>query len=721
MYKKPENGITLVALLVTIIILVILAAVAIINLADNGIIEKVQLAKEDYEIEQAREKIQLAIMEYKANMKKELLYKYLQKIENIESITSKKPEDATQGPPFTVVVDGYEFYIDEKLNVEYKAPAKGIVPQIIKIEHQLQNEREVIIKVSAKTKDDKGIKKIVLLSNGVVIGEKDVNGKDIEATFTVTSNGEYIIKVEGVNKKETFSEVIKVTEIVIFNGTMSRGTMLNRSVEFSVHGESNQQKIKKVEFYENEVKKDEKSYIDGIDELNEQFIIEEMPFYEKIKCYAVLIDEDGNRKPTNEIIVENTNEVANLIDLKKLVSEVNSDNKFSGETIKLLENIVLESNWVPIGSYGETNIKEFNGTFDGNDKEISNVFIDNNEDKTVGLFGFLGTDGAVKNLTVSGKIIQNNAARAGGGIVGRNEGTIENCVNLVNIEGVQSIGGISGNNFGGCIKECTNCGTVVAQTGRAGGIAGVQQDEGIIEKCKNEGNITSKENPSNQEKTQGTGGIAGRINQGGTILQCANKGNITATTGYFAGGIVGFAERGEIRQSYNTECKITVGINGAGGIIGRGDDILIRNCYNYFSSNEYYIYAGGVNVGGIVGTIIATATKATIQNSYSIGENITGGSNNHIGSIIGGNYNNITRIDNCYMLDVSSLLAIGQGGNDKEPNLKDIKTKTNSEFKADRNNQNSVVYLINKDNGETPLWGVESNKNKGYPYLIYAK
>ena len=62
--KKQVNGITLISLVVTIIVLIILAGVSInLILGDNGIIKKVKEGKELSEKESIIEEIQLKILE----------------------------------------------------------------------------------------------------------------------------------------------------------------------------------------------------------------------------------------------------------------------------------------------------------------------------------------------------------------------------------------------------------------------------------------------------------------------------------------------------------------------------------------------------------------------------------------------------------------------------------------------------------------------------------
>ncbi len=61
--RKTNNGITLIALVITIIVLLILAGVAISTLTgDNGILTKAAQAKKDTERESAKERIQIEVM-----------------------------------------------------------------------------------------------------------------------------------------------------------------------------------------------------------------------------------------------------------------------------------------------------------------------------------------------------------------------------------------------------------------------------------------------------------------------------------------------------------------------------------------------------------------------------------------------------------------------------------------------------------------------------------
>ncbi len=83
-----------------------------------------------------------------------------------------------------------------------------------------------------------------------------------------------------------------------------------------------------------------------------------------------------------------------------LVSLVNDGNNFDDKIITLSNDIDLKNvHWIPIGT--ETN--HFKGTFKGNEKTISNVYINEPALVCAGLFGKVA--GANVDLTVRNAIV----------------------------------------------------------------------------------------------------------------------------------------------------------------------------------------------------------------------------------------------------------------------------------------------------------------------------
>ena len=71
---KKDKGITLIALIVTIIILLILATISINAIwSDNGIIKKAQEAGRLQEIIQIKEKLELAVLAVQADINSDMV------------------------------------------------------------------------------------------------------------------------------------------------------------------------------------------------------------------------------------------------------------------------------------------------------------------------------------------------------------------------------------------------------------------------------------------------------------------------------------------------------------------------------------------------------------------------------------------------------------------------------------------------------------------------
>ena len=162
------------------------------------------------------------------------------------------------------------------------------------------------------------------------------------------------------------------------------------------------------------------------------------------------------------------------------------------------------SNWTPIGDSSN----RYTGTLDGGGHTLTGMTIDVNYGN-VGLIGYLGIGGTVKNLAL------NNA----------------------NVNGVYGISGIAGYNYG-TITACSTSGELTA-TGTnctTGGIASV-----------NYGTITACWSTATAAGTY-PGGIAG-VNYG-TITACWS----TATaTGTYPGGIAGYYNKGTVTACYTTQ------------------------------------------------------------------------------------------------------------------------------------------------------------------------
>lgn len=146
--------------------------------------------------------------------------------------------------------------------------------------------------------------------------------------------------------------------------------------------------------------------------------------------------------------------------------------------------------WTPIADCMEDHTTQYSGTFDGNNKTVSGLFLNGNSTR-IGLFGSSEADGNIKNVGVVDSYFKGKDFV--GGVCGRNDGTITNCYNAGNLTAIDSsaaIGGICGYN-GGTIANCYNTGTVTA-TGSIASVGGVCGCSiAPISNCYNIGTVTA--------------------------------------------------------------------------------------------------------------------------------------------------------------------------------------------------------------------------------------
>ena len=118
--KKDVKGITLIALVITIIVLLILAAVSIAMLTgENGLLQKATKAKEENKLAQAKEQINLMLQEYRIERdtgSNKSFENFLQEKKNDKKIDDyEKNENYNENSTklWDIELDGYFFTVDE--------------------------------------------------------------------------------------------------------------------------------------------------------------------------------------------------------------------------------------------------------------------------------------------------------------------------------------------------------------------------------------------------------------------------------------------------------------------------------------------------------------------------------------------------------------------------------------------------------------------------------
>ncbi|MDF9831366.1 GLUG motif-containing protein [Parabacteroides sp. PF5-6] len=277
--------------------------------------------------------------------------------------------------------------------------------------------------------------------------------------------------------------------------------------------------------------------------------------------------------------------------------------------VELKGNISLETvdDWTPIGNLSHP----FKGTFNGNNKTISNLTIlAANTSFYRGLFGW------IEGATINGVILEDvsiakKASAQGtpwtGALVGSSEknSTIENCHVLSGTiyesdptDRQACTGGLMGYFSGGKILLCSNNAKVIKEgiapeKSLIGGLIGYLTG-GTVDRCFNQGIVTGE----GAKRTQNIGGLVGEASNSAEITNSYNIGQVTVS---------------ETSKKMNT-----------GGIAGTiSGSSTITNCYSYAD------IIGGISedsysTGGLVGDV----NGGSISNSLCFSNNLTGNENN---------------------------------------------------------------------------------------------
>ena len=197
--------------------------------------------------------------------------------------------------------------------------------------------------------------------------------------------------------------------------------------------------------------------------------------------------------------------------------------------------------WIPIGNADFP----FEGSFDGQNKTISNLTISNATTENQGLFGVFDCSlsdekRCLSNICVTGSITTSSPYV--GGLVGQATNIVfQNCENYIAINSSsETVGGLVGQADTCDFIGCTNYADIISTSSAiynlcVGGIAGLITDV-TAEYCYNAGDISAN---------MSVGGIFGFEQSSSisypTIEYCVNTGVITGSSYY--GGIVGYANK----------------------------------------------------------------------------------------------------------------------------------------------------------------------------------
>ena len=673
---KRNKGITLIALVITIIILLILAGVTIAMLTgENGILTKAAEARKNTEMAEIKEKAELVKQEMLIDAQKE--GSTLKRSDLVEGINTEL--DGMREGYFSIVEDGkYVVKVDEELNITvgeytgeyleegelgviltYTPTQSGVEAVKVTVEVKIggmatyEDYAQEILEDKTQEEKEQYFVEYYRSNMESRYPDYEVNVENILTYYFsgryesledyYTTNGyesleEYLISSKMVEKDAYPNADITVT---LPSGTISNRSLLYPTTTFTVYNNGTYT-VQAV--YEDQT----------VEKTIEITNIKDKVIYD-------LPQED-----------ENTYTISCIEDLVGLSLNVNNCiNNYSGKTVKILEDLDFNDDnsyknpndtslgdinndgkveaiktevttgegFTPIGLgsiYDSENqisfSKYFSGNLDGNGKTISNLYIQKTETTTetneyVGLFGYISSGVEIKNLTLTGDITVNKSlSEQGREYVGSivaylYTGDIEGCNSYVNITSATDwrnyTGGIVGYASYNCnISNCNNYGTITGHQ------IGAIVDPGYV----HTGYFTYR------------GGILGNNGYNGTVQSCNNYGNIEITyedTMYdvFEGGIVGYNSQSSSRKTASiSQCHNYADIEMSssednanrpyvGGICGNNYAGIIEECSNEAqiknSTKGMFIYSGGICGMSQAG--------ATVRKCYNIGSIVNEG------------------------------------------------------------------------------------------------
>jgi len=317
----------------------------------------------------------------------------------------------------------------------------------------------------------------------------------------------------------------------------------------------------------------------------------------------------------------------------------------------------------------------FEGIYDGGGYAITNLTVSKASVDYLGLFGDIGANSTVKNLSIT------NATVSGGSYIGILAGSVSSGATIENISTSGSATG-SGERVGGLIGESqadvsnsSSSATVVAdgQFSRAGGLIGYAT--GSIGASSASGSVTGQvyvgglvgynTGPISTSSATGTvsgalvavggltgqssssitdsyasgdvsassgsdavGGLVGNMNASGESIQRSfSSGAVQVGSGLgsdYIGGLVGDLQIGTVSASYALGTVTAASSSRVGGLIGQAKSGTSVN--DSFSTGTI---SGGSDVGGLIGN----AGSMTLEDSYSTGA--VSGAGAQVGGLLG--------------------------------------------------------------------------------------
>ena len=604
--QKSSKGITLIALVITVIVLLILAGVSVATLTgENGILTRAQDAEEQTEKKGLKEEIELAVGSDNIGDKVDGNGNLEEELNKINGATVSKVKEYTyyverDGNGYTVYEDGtieegkldvWDGVTIEKPEVDENNNWHIYTAAQMKFYADYTGNR-----LTDEEKTEANMPEItrtttVYLENNIDMGARQENGELISGTQWESARNQYST-FEGNNHYIT--------------GIYAKGDSSVKGI-FSTNSGIIQNLTIKNSYIETSFQ-----CVGGIVGSNIAGIRAE----NIINCHNINTTVKSTMDASYAGGIVGINTMATIENCTN-TGEISGKNAVGGIIGSCGMGSYAINGMKDCVNYGKVSGRDAVGGIAGGAQSGATVGIMNcgNFGEILGEYGLVGgiigglpKDSSINNSYNEGKII--GKANYVGGIAGRiNTGSsLSNSYNKGTIEGdYYNVGGIVGISFG-TIENAYNLGEIHAKVGQAGGIAGQigTECEGNIRNCYNEGTIISDnevaggivgwtsatgtsgtiENNYNKGTVKGAtqvGGIIGRNAGTFVVMKCYNKGKVEGNT--IIGSVIGEQLTGNdnLSKLYYLNTLNIGGVNGQDivdkNILGVSDDI---NSYEEF-------------------------------------------------------------------------------------------------------------------------------------------
>ena len=200
---KESKGITLIALVITIIILLILAGTTISSLSrENGLLKKIQNASEVNSEATAREKLELVLLSMQSDKARKL-----EEYNENEYIDKNLNENNMEVSGDIVTVDGWQFKINRSTpeiekNLGKLTKEAMLLPTITKFNIE-KSKNNIIVSLKIRNEENSKITYIIRKEGEESDLEKIENETNLQHTFSNLDLGKYIIIVNTENEYGT--------------------------------------------------------------------------------------------------------------------------------------------------------------------------------------------------------------------------------------------------------------------------------------------------------------------------------------------------------------------------------------------------------------------------------------------------------------------------------------------------------------------------------------